>query len=227
MNVTTETSVTVNPAQALQQALAPLLHPDVQRFMVQFYGKVMPTTEIKKHQLIIHNLPSKLQREDIDTSFIGAACHAVKHLYSDGDRTGKTSAQKKLRNGQHLENNSIRMCLTYVYFQSWKSEDYQDVTIEFLLSSDKRNPPKFFERFNRDDVSDKELEEFRRENRLISTKKGKVITWREMTEAELEVHIQAFIGTCQAEIQEHFDSLYENFMCEYTPEPCHMQAAQA
>ena len=216
--------------KALQEALAPLLHPKIQHSATQFNSKDRPTLEIRGNKLIIHNIPSGLTVSEIDASFIGTCCHEIKHLYADGDRSGTKSIRAKLEKGQPLENNSIRMRLAYVYFLDRKSDKYQDVTIDFLLNCDERNPPKIFQEFNRNQISNKEINEFCYDGYNVNIDKDKVIISRKMTENECIIHMCNFIALCRDAIQEHLDllnlCLAEKHECAATETYC-LSTAQA
>ena len=206
-----ENHVTADRTQKLQQALAPLLAQRVQQFLL-FYGnsQIRPYAEISDDTIIVHNLPSWLTRDELTSSFIDNICHQVKNLYSDGDRLGKKAALQKVRNKEHLENNCIRMCLTYVYTSREVSDDrYQDIIISFIPSYTKYNPPKFIERFKRSDINEEQLKQFRCENRLIDANNNRVTTWRKMNADELNLHTTAFIGACYEGIQQHINQLFD------------------
>lgn len=231
-NVAIQQPATINSAlQNLSKALEPLLEKNTQHFMAQFENRyIQPTIEIsnqsiivhkspdkkdeekeeqsnhKTYCIIIHNMPENLTRDDIDHSFIGRICHKVKHLYSDGDSAGRRTAHSKLRNKKPLENNSIRMCITYVYFLR-KSDNGQDVEIQFFPSF--TEPPKFIEKFQRGEISGSKLAELWNDDRIISIEE-EIVAWRKMTEAELDTHINAFVGACYTEIRERFDWMYRN-----------------
>lgn len=216
--------------RALQEAFTPLLHPNIQRFATQFNGKNRPTLEIRGNKLIIHNLPSGLTIDEINASFIGTCCHKIKHLYADGDRSGTKSIRVKLEKGQPLENNSIRMRLAYVYFLDRKSDKYQDVTIDFLLSCNELDPPIVFREFDRNRISNKEIDEFCYNGYSTKIDGGKITVWRKMTENECIIHMCDFITLCRDTIQEHLDLLYlcltEKHECDTATEIYRLSTAQ-
>lgn len=202
--VTESTGIT----RRLQEAFTPLLQPNVQHFATQFNGKIKPTLEIGKNQIIIRNLPSSLTRDEIDASFIGIQCHRAKHLYIDGDCTGKSSIFVKLKKNEPLENNRIRMCLTYVYFLDRKSDEYQDVTINFLLTYDRRNPPRIIDESSKSSISNDEVKELRSSGYHVEVSKHNVTIWHEMTAFERKLHTRKFIALCHDRIQQCLDELF-------------------
>ncbi len=195
----------------LENTIWPLCSPGISKFLLQLSHVHRPTVEVVNEDIIIRYLPASLTREDIDTSFIGKICHEVKHFYSDGDRSGKKSARQKLDDGTLLENTTIRMCLTYVYTFRKVSDTEQELKIKFITSFTKENPPKFIETFKRGELSDKEIEELRLDGRIIKRKRGRVTTWRKMSDEELDAHKTAFISTCCEEIKTRLNALYDGF----------------
>lgn len=206
-------SVSVNPAtEDLQKAFTLLLCPETQRIMTLLSQSVRPTVELTTDSIIIHDLPTELNYDDLDNSFVGMICHATKNLYCDGDRLGKREAKAKRRKQQPLENDSVHMCVAYVpCLRKQANGEYQDAIIRFLVSNTENESSRFIEHFDRSIISDKELAEFKRENRLISNKRGIVTTWRGMNDEEIATHFTAFVGTCFHEIQDKFNELYDWF----------------
>ena len=177
---TSETSVTVN--SRLNTACAPLL-------------VCLPIVIRQDNSIIIYNLPTDLSYDTLEKSSIIGICHQMKHLYSDGDRIGRKGIAKK----KHLENNTIRMCISYTYSLR-KESDNTILTINFVPSFTKHHLPRFIQRINKSDLTPKELEEMRAGNQIISSTSKTVTTERVMNEHEIADQMDIFIGTCREEI---------------------------
>lgn len=224
------TATVGNPyTQKVQNAFAPLfeaLTKRVQHFLT-LTNNMIPSIEHIEDGFIVHGLPRDITLQDIQNdSAFEQILHRVKHLYFDGDRSGRTSAQRKLRKGELLENNRMRMYVAYAYtLRKVYDQDYTetsiteqdaqnviatDLVVKFHLSNIKGNPHKVIEKIARALVTDKEIEEFRQENRLLCANNNVVTIWREMTEEELAIHLAAIIGTCMEEISSHLEKVYLN-----------------
>lgn len=158
----TETPVTVNPN--LGAICAPLLD-------------CLPLAIRDGHSITIHNLPADLSRETLEQSPILNICHQMKHLYADGDRVGRKGIIQKIAGKKSLENNTIRMCISYTYSLR-KESDKTIVTINFMPSYTKSHPPRFIQNT---DASE-----------------------RPMSDKEVADQMDVFVGTCREEISDFF-----------------------
>lgn len=232
-----------NPyTQRVQQAFAPLfgaLTKKVQQFLT-LTNNIIPTVEYTTDGFIVHGLPTDITLQDIQNdSAFERILHRIKHLYFHGDQSGRTSALIKLRAGEPLENNRMRMYVAYAYtlrkvYEQWyqptgdPEQDDQyvvslDLVVGFHLSNIKGNPHKVFNEIARELVTDKEIEEFRRENHLVCANNKVVTTWREMTQEELATHLSAIISTCVEEIRTHLENVYLN-ACANSIKPDYLTA---
>lgn len=177
-----ETSTTIN--SRLSTACAPLF-------------KCLPIVTRQDNKIIIYNLPATLSYDTLDKSSIIDICHQMKHLYSDGDRIGRKGIAKK----KHLENNTIRMCISYTYSLRRESESTV-LTINFMPSFTEHHLPRFIQRVKKSDLTPKEFEEMKAADQIVSSTRKSVTIERNMNEYEIAEQMDVFVGTCREEICE-------------------------
>lgn len=166
--------------------------------------------------LVIKHLPADYTRDLLETSPIMGICHQLKHLYTDGDRIGKTGIKQKKKTGHRLENNNLRMCFTYTSTVRRTSDAESEMTIKFYI--DQSGNARAKESFNRADVSDDMLKEFKKSGRLFCHNRSKVIVWRDLTEQEQQDLLGVIITTCVEETKEYIQEAYHSaYLCETAP----------
>lgn len=187
---TSATPVTTDPQ--LNASFAPLLN-------------LPPHVERDGNKIIISNLPTNASYDAIARSEIIKICHQMKHLYSDGDRVGRKGIAKKRAGKERLENNAVRMCITYTF--SLRKETESGTTtmiIDFVTSFAKNHMPRFICRYRKSELSSKELEEMKNNEEVIASNNRYIIVERNMSEAEVTDQMDIFISTCYEEISEYF-----------------------
>lgn len=158
----------------------------------------LPIVTRQDNSLIIYNLPADLSYNSLDKSSIINICHQMKHLYSDGDRIGRKGIAKK----KHLENNTIRMCISYTYSLRRESENSTILIISFMPSFTKHHLPRFIQHINKCDLTPKELEEMKSSGQIVNSTKKSITIERNMNKHEIAEQMDIFIGTCREEICE-------------------------
>lgn len=209
----------VNPVlqaatQKVQEAFAPLFElmqcPDF-RHTVEFTNAYsLPEVEFTEDGcgISIKYLPLNHTRELIETSPIVDICHQLKHLYNDGDRIGKSGIRQKQENGHDLENNNLRICITYTYLMRTVPGSGNEMVIKFYIDQSKNNRARAKESFKRSDISDAELKEMKKSGRLICHNRSKVIAWRYLSDKEQQDLLKVVLTTCSEEIKEYVRNAY-------------------
>lgn len=202
--------------QKIQEAFAPLFklmqHDDF-RHAVEFTNAYpYPEVEFTDDNcgIVIKHLPTDYTRELMEDSPIMDICHQLKHLYNDGDRVGKTGIKQKKQKGHQLENNNLRICISYAHIVSVTPNGGKEATIRFYIDQSKNNLPRVKESFKRTDVSDTELNELKESGRLICHNRSKVIAWRYLSEEEQQELLSIVLTTCSEEIKQHIRDAYSS-----------------
>lgn len=190
MNNTEQPVATVNPQLDAGTSLLSLL----------------PIVVRDENCIVIYHLPANLTYEKLENSPILNTCHQMKHLYSDGDRVGRKGIAKKRAHKKRLENNTIRMCISYTCSLRKEPAGTKMLTINFMPSFTKHHLPRFIQRINKADLTPKELEEMQVSGQIIGENRRSVIIERNMNNREVAEQMDIFIGTCREEISNYLAS---------------------
>lgn len=164
---------------------------------------LLPIVIRDENRIIIYHLPANLTYKTLETSPILNTCHQMKHLYSDGDRVGRKGIAQKRAHKKRLENNVIRMCISYTCSLRKEPTGTNTLIINFMPSFTKHHLPRFIQKIDKASLTPKELEEMQISGQIIGNTRRSVIIERNMNDREVAEQMDIFIGTCREEISNY------------------------